>query len=121
MIALAEAILKGARARDESRGAHYKPDFPERDDERLSCTPAFARYDAARDEAFVEKGPIDISLIPPRKRTYGKVEDAVKSGGRRRTHKQTVKAETVSGNVTQSSNGPGRWRRCERSSSHATS
>jgi len=29
---MAEAILKGALARDESRGAHYKPQFPNRDD-----------------------------------------------------------------------------------------
>ena len=100
MIALAEAILKGARARDESRGAHYKPDFPERDDEQyLHAT--FARYDAAKDEAFVEAGPIDISLIPPRKRTYGKVEDAATGGDAEQ--KQTVEAKTVSGNVAESS------------------
>lgn len=73
MIALAEAIAKGARMRDESRGAHYKPDFPDRDDEKyLKST--IATYDVAGDEANVAWGPIDISLIPPRKRTYGKVE-----------------------------------------------
>lgn len=77
MIAFAEAIAKGARMRDESRGAHYKPDFPERDDEKyLKST--IATYDAAGDEAHVEWGSIDISLIPPRKRTYGKVEAAAK-------------------------------------------
>jgi succinate dehydrogenase / fumarate reductase flavoprotein subunit len=32
MIALAEAILKGALQRNESRGAHFKPAFPDRDD-----------------------------------------------------------------------------------------
>src|SRR6184192_4022927 len=32
MIILAEAILKGALMRNESRGAHYKPAYPERDD-----------------------------------------------------------------------------------------
>ena len=55
MIALAEAIVKGARLRDESRGAHYKPDFPERDDDNFLHA-SFARYDAERDEAFVEPG-----------------------------------------------------------------
>ena len=29
---MAEAILKGALLRNESRGAHYKPQFPDRDD-----------------------------------------------------------------------------------------
>ncbi len=78
MIALAEAIAKGARQRDESRGAHYKPDFPERDDEQfLKAT--IATYDAEADEAHVGWGPIDNSLIPPRKRTYGAVEVAAKS------------------------------------------
>ena len=74
MIAMAEGIAKAARMRDESRGAHYKPDFPERDDANyLKST--VVTYDAAKDEAFVEWGPIDTSLIPPRLRTYGKVEE----------------------------------------------
>lgn len=33
MIDLAKVITAGALARDESRGSHYKPEFPERDDE----------------------------------------------------------------------------------------
>ena len=32
MLQLARVIAQGAAMRDESRGAHYKPDFPERDD-----------------------------------------------------------------------------------------
>src|SRR5579884_4190774 len=32
MLQLSRVIAQGARMRDESRGAHYKPDFPERDD-----------------------------------------------------------------------------------------
>ena len=32
MLQLARVITLGALARNESRGAHYKPDFPDRDD-----------------------------------------------------------------------------------------
>ena len=32
MLVLARVITVGAHARNESRGAHYKPDFPDRDD-----------------------------------------------------------------------------------------
>src|SRR5581483_9328851 len=32
MLQLARVIAQGAALRNESRGAHYKPDFPERDD-----------------------------------------------------------------------------------------
>jgi len=75
MIRLAEAILKAAHNRDESRGAHFKPDFPDRDDARFLKT-TLAVYDAQRDEARIEYGPVDISLIPPRARTYGKKDVA---------------------------------------------
>ncbi|MEM6315183.1 MAG: FAD-binding protein, partial [Planctomycetota bacterium] len=78
MIVLAEAILKGARQRDESRGAHYKPDFPERDDSQFLKT-TVADYEAPDDfKAFggvkVGWADVDISLIPPRARTYGAVD-----------------------------------------------
>jgi len=32
MLQLSRVIAQGAAMRDESRGSHYKPDFPERDD-----------------------------------------------------------------------------------------
>ena len=32
MLDCAEALVEGALARQESRGAHYRTDFPERDD-----------------------------------------------------------------------------------------
>jgi succinate dehydrogenase / fumarate reductase, flavoprotein subunit len=73
MILEAEAILKGALARNESRGAHYKPAYPDRDDARyLKAT--LAEYDAASDEARIVYGPIDTTLVTPRARTYGKKE-----------------------------------------------
>jgi succinate dehydrogenase / fumarate reductase flavoprotein subunit len=73
MIILAEAILRGALLRNESRGAHYKPAFPERDDANFLKT-TIATYDAAANHPVITYQPVDISLIPPRARTYGKTE-----------------------------------------------
>jgi succinate dehydrogenase / fumarate reductase flavoprotein subunit len=69
MLQLARVITQGAAMRDESRGAHYKPDFPERDDKNwLKTTKAYFAADA--DEPRFEFEPVDISLIPPRPRRY---------------------------------------------------
>ncbi len=69
MLQLARVIAQGARMRDESRGAHYKPAFPERDDKNwLKTTKAYFAPDA--DEPKFEFEPVDISLIPPRARKY---------------------------------------------------
>ncbi|HYP21061.1 MAG TPA: succinate dehydrogenase flavoprotein subunit, partial [Chloroflexia bacterium] len=38
MLVLSRVITLGALQRDESRGAHYKPDFPDRNDERFLKT-----------------------------------------------------------------------------------
>jgi hypothetical protein len=46
--------------RDESRGAHYKPDFPERDDKNwLKTTKAYFAPDA--DEPKFEFEPVDFA------------------------------------------------------------
>ena len=69
MLQLARVITQGAQLRDESRGAHYKPDFPERNDEKfLKTTKAYFAADA--DEPRFEFEPVDISLIKPRPRKY---------------------------------------------------
>ncbi|ABF41572.1 succinate dehydrogenase subunit A [Candidatus Koribacter versatilis Ellin345] len=69
MLQLARVITQGARMRDESRGSHYKPDFPERDDANwLKTTKAYFAPDA--DEPRFEFEPVDISLITPRPRRY---------------------------------------------------
>ncbi|MFX3632014.1 MAG: succinate dehydrogenase flavoprotein subunit [Candidatus Pristimantibacillus sp.] len=67
MLELSEAMTLGALLRNESRGAHYKPDFQERNDEEfLKTTKA----------TWTAKGPqisyedVDVSLIAPRKRDY---------------------------------------------------
>jgi succinate dehydrogenase / fumarate reductase flavoprotein subunit len=99
MFPIAKAILKGAQARDECRGAHYKPDF---DMPGITATdPAERRRDAEKwCDAFEAKNKkwlkttiatfngngdnrptepqltyedVDTSLIPPRPRLYGLV------------------------------------------------
>ncbi|OXM13045.1 succinate dehydrogenase flavoprotein subunit [Paenibacillus herberti] len=67
MFELAEAMTKGALLRDESRGAHYKPDFPERDDDNFLKT-TIAKFTPEGPEISYEE--IDTSLIKPRKRDY---------------------------------------------------
>ncbi|HEY2587001.1 MAG TPA: succinate dehydrogenase flavoprotein subunit [Tepidisphaeraceae bacterium] len=71
MILMAEAILKGALLRNESRGAHYKPEFKQRDDANfLKAT--IATYNLTENAAEITYGPVDTSLVAPRPRTYGK-------------------------------------------------
>jgi succinate dehydrogenase / fumarate reductase, flavoprotein subunit len=67
MLELAEAMTLGALLRNESRGAHYKPEFTERDDENFMKTTK---------ATWTPEGPqisyedVDVSLIEPRKRDY---------------------------------------------------
>lgn len=67
MMELARVITLGALRRNESRGAHYKPDFPERDDQNwLKTTVAKWTPDGPEfsDEA------VDTSLLKPKERKY---------------------------------------------------
>jgi succinate dehydrogenase / fumarate reductase flavoprotein subunit len=94
MFPIAKAILKGALARDECRGAHYKPDFdmPGIDaqdpaERRRKANEWCDAFDAKNRKwlkstiATVDKAgeptltyeDVDTSLIPPRPRLYGLV------------------------------------------------
>ncbi len=57
----------GGLLRNESRGAHYKPEFPERNDEEFLKTTK-AKWTA--DGPQIEWEDVDVSLIAPRKRDY---------------------------------------------------
>jgi succinate dehydrogenase / fumarate reductase, flavoprotein subunit len=67
MLELSRVIVQGAALRDESRGAHYKPDFPERNDEKFLKTTKASFADGAPKFEFEE---VDISHIQPRPRRY---------------------------------------------------
>ncbi|WP_226656452.1 succinate dehydrogenase flavoprotein subunit [Pseudalkalibacillus hwajinpoensis] len=71
MLQLARVITIGALNRNESRGAHYKPEFPERNDEEFLKT-TMAKYDAVNNKPEFYYEEVDTSLIKPRKRDYSK-------------------------------------------------
>ncbi|MCX7769683.1 MAG: succinate dehydrogenase flavoprotein subunit [Proteobacteria bacterium] len=69
MLDLALVITKGALLRNESRGSHYKPEFPQRDDENFLKT-TIAIYDEKNDEPVISYEEVDTSLIKPVTRKY---------------------------------------------------
>jgi succinate dehydrogenase / fumarate reductase flavoprotein subunit len=69
MLQLARVITLGAYNRNESRGAHYKPEFPERDDKNWLKTTK-AKFNPEKNGPDFEYEDVDISLIKPRKRDY---------------------------------------------------
>jgi succinate dehydrogenase / fumarate reductase flavoprotein subunit len=67
MLHLAEVIVEGALARKESRGSHFRLDYPHRDDEHwLRHTMAYKTPDGPR----LEYKEVTITSYPPKERTY---------------------------------------------------
>jgi fumarate reductase flavoprotein subunit len=72
MLRLALCISYGALQRTESRGSHYREDFPRRDDDNwLKRTLAYWRPGAPMPELQYE--PIKITELPPGSRGYGEM------------------------------------------------
>jgi succinate dehydrogenase / fumarate reductase flavoprotein subunit len=67
MLVLARVITMGAYQRNESRGAHYKPDFPERDDRNWLKTTRAKWIDNDIQLAYEA---VDTSQVAPRPRRY---------------------------------------------------
>lgn len=67
MLVLARVVTLGALQRNESRGAHYKPDFPDRDDANWLKT---TRAKWVNNDIQLTYEPVDISQIKPRPRRY---------------------------------------------------
>jgi len=71
MLQLARVITLGAYNRNESRGAHYKPEFPDRNDEDFLKT-TMAKFAGSTSAPQFHYEDVDVSLIKPRKRDYTK-------------------------------------------------
>lgn len=71
MLQLSRVVTLGAYNRNESRGAHYKPEFPDRNDEDWLKT-TMAKYTGDRTAPEFHYDDVDVSLIKPRKRDYSK-------------------------------------------------
>lgn len=87
MIVLARVIAQGARSRAESRGAHFKPELPQRDDAQWLRT-TLAMHEGAKNgtpdrvrwvreldytvngERMHATDAVDVSLVRPRVRKY---------------------------------------------------
>ena len=67
MLELAKAITHAALKRDESRGAHYKPEFPDRNDEKWLKT-TIAKWSPKGPQ--LEYTAVDVSLQKPEARKY---------------------------------------------------
>jgi len=67
MLEVAEVVLLGAYTRNESRGAHFRVDYPKRDDEHwLKHTLAYMTPDGPR----LDYSPVKITRYQPQERTY---------------------------------------------------
>jgi succinate dehydrogenase / fumarate reductase flavoprotein subunit len=64
---VAEVVVRGALAREESRGSHFRTDFPKRDDEKFLWH-TIARYD--KGEAKLEQAPVTLGKWVPKERKY---------------------------------------------------
>lgn len=69
MLDLAEVITLGALYRNEFRGAHYKPEFPKRDDENWLKT-TIATFDPVTQEPVITYEPVDTRYLKPILRDY---------------------------------------------------
>lgn len=70
LLSFSEVIVAGAQAREESRGAHYRTDFPKRDDNNwLVHTLGWRAGDGIRLD-HTKKVNIDYDRYPPKERKY---------------------------------------------------
>jgi succinate dehydrogenase / fumarate reductase, flavoprotein subunit len=76
MLEVALVIVKGALLRNESRGSHFKSEFPFKDDKHWLKT-TIAEYRKDKDEPEISYAPVDLRYIKPVERDYTKHEKAI--------------------------------------------
>jgi len=86
MIILAEAIAKAGLLRKESRGSHYRTDYPERDDENF-WKASVAKFNSETRKSDIEFVEVKAGLLKLRPRNYGKTDSSV---GSKSTKKETA-------------------------------
>jgi succinate dehydrogenase / fumarate reductase flavoprotein subunit len=67
LLGLAEVILSGALAREESRGAHFREDFPERDDEHWLKHTLVRKGETGPELSYK---PVNLYRFEPKARVY---------------------------------------------------
>ena len=70
LMATALATAYAANYRTESRGAHSREDYPERDDQNWLCHSIFDPVSETMDRRNVNMAPKSREAFPPKKRTY---------------------------------------------------
>jgi fumarate reductase flavoprotein subunit len=80
MLDVAQSIVECALHRTESRGAHQRTDFPERDDKRFLAHSLVRRNSDGSMQ--IEYLPVKVTRWPPGERVYGQEEKpAIKQAG----------------------------------------
>ena len=70
LLEVAEATAISAMKRDESRGAHARDDFPERDDENWLCHSLYDPIKKELGKKDVNFVPKEVDAFPPKMRSY---------------------------------------------------
>ncbi len=73
MLEVALVIATGALLRNEFRGSHYKPEFPQRDDENWLKT-TIAQYNPQTQEPMITYEEIDLRHLDPISRDYSQAK-----------------------------------------------